>query len=203
MKSAIVLDLDSTLVDTAGKLDDWHVAEAEMASNSSSDIFNVNADGFYMWGTRRPYCEDFLHACFDTADVVGVWSAGGKAYVDEIVEELFTTTVRKPDFVWCKEDCVMTLRGDKILRQKPLSKLWQAYPNIDRRRTLLIDDAVDVCDQHPLNHIVVEPWDGGTRTFNRKDKTLLILATWMKENLPHSKDFTEIPIRSYVDGKKV
>ena len=201
MDSAIILDLDATLVDTFGSQRDWHLAIQELSKRKNDRIFQINADGLFLWGTKRPYTDTFLKSCFENADVVGVWSAGSKEYVDEVVQELFVSAPRSPDFVWSKEDCTPTLCKDKIVKQKPLSKFWSAHPHVDPNRTIIFDDAKRVCAQHPRNHIMVKPWEGGVETLQKEDDTLRVLTTWISENMSRSKDITTIPVRSYLDGR--
>lgn len=182
-KSCAVLDLDSTLVHIWGDETDWHFVEGEARRNAITRLVDIRFGEQFMWGTRRPYVEDFLQSCYNHFDVVGVWSAGIKPYVEEIVKEVFYNNGFTPDFVWSKNDCVRTFHeeSEKTMRQKPLSKLYSAFPHIDPNRTLLFDDNEWACEQDPLNHVMVPPWCGDLETLHVEDQVLLKVARWIEQ----------------------
>ena len=80
-----------------------------------------------MWGTKRPHVDDFIDHCFETFDMVIIWSAGTEKYVNKVVENLFYK--RKPHHVFHRDHCLMSLthNGEEI-RQKPLSLLSKRVP---------------------------------------------------------------------------
>ena len=171
MKSCAVLDLDSTLVNMFGTDKEWNYMLGETRQDVLANTLDVKVHGNFMWGAKRPHCNAFLKACYETFDMVGVWSAGSVDYVDQIVEELFAPLGLRPAFVWAKPMCVDTAvesdrgsipEGTELLKvkQKPLSKLFHAFPQIDPKRTLIFDDMKDVCEQDVLYHVHVPGFDG-------------------------------------------
>lgn len=174
MKSCIVLDLDATLVNTFGDIHTWKFID----QHSNDRIFDIKTSGSFLWGTKRPGVDQFLKACFHHFDMVGVWSAGAYDYVYKIVEEIF---VKRPDFIWTRRDCVPTIFEEEEVVQKPLEKLFKFYPQINPRKTLIVDDYLDVCGQNSLYHVHVPAWRGQFDSINNNDDVLLRLARWLKE----------------------
>ena len=198
MKSCCVLDLDSTLVNMFGTDKDWSYTHGEKRPSVLASILDIKVSGGFMWGAKRPHCDLFLKTCFDLFDVVGVWSAGSTAYVEEVVVELFNVQNNLyPKFVWSKPKCVNGLIEDNFLRikQKPLSLLFSEYPEIDPNRTLLIDDMQEVCEQDTLMHVHVPAFGGTFESLHSKDDTLLRLNNWMMSELPKSKDYKSISMK--------
>ena len=199
MSSVVVLDLDSTLVNTFGERDTWHEVNGECRAEQCERLFNLNSESGFMWGTKRPNLSKFLNSCFRNFDIVGVWSAGSYVYVHEVVEVIFGQ--RSPRFVWTKDDCVSCFaeQGGVYVNSKPLIKLWSKYPHFDPKRTLLIDDSPDVCAQNPLNFIHVPPWDGTWDSLSKSDNVLAKLSDWM-DSLKSVSDFTLHPVIDLTDG---
>lgn len=193
MHSVVVLDLDATLVNIFGDVRNWIEVNGECRDDQCKRLIDFRIPTGFLWGTKRPNIEVFLQSCFRNFDVVGVWSAGNYEYVHEIVREVFKS--RSPDFIWTKEDCVTCYHEDDetYVKSKPLSKLWKHFPNFDRKRTLLIDDAPDVCAQNPLNHVLVPPWEGTWDTLFKDDNVLKILQTWFDTKIRTTDDLTIIP----------
>jgi len=190
MKSVLVLDLDATLVNTFGTLDDWKEVNGECRTEHCRRLFTLNSESGFLWGTKRPHLDHFLETCFDHFDIVGVWSAGAYKYVNEIAADIFRDyTV---DFIWSKEDCISCYveANETYVRSKPLVKLWDQYPDFDRKRTLLLDDAPDVCAQNPLNHVLIPPWGGSWDSLSKPDDVLLVMSAWIRENVQSKSDFT-------------
>ena len=200
MQSVVVLDLDATLVNTFGNAENWNEVDGECRTEQCKRIFVVNSESGFVWGAKRPNLDTFLNSCFHNFDVVGVWSAGSYQYVNEIANEIFTENT--PDFVWTKEDCVTCYveEDETYVRSKPLVKLWDAFPDFDKRRTLLIDDAPDVCAQNPLNHVLIPSWTGKWDTLSKPDEVLNILSTWFRTDAKFSPDLTTAKIPDLSSG---
>jgi TFIIF-interacting CTD phosphatase-like protein len=192
MKSVIILDLDATLVNTFGDAENWIEVNDECRDEQCKRLYNVKSESGFLWGAKRPHLDHFLATCFDNFDVVGVWSAGSHMYVNEIVIEIFRD--QQPDFVWSKEDCVSCYVewNETYVRSKPLAKIWDTFPHFDKKRTLLIDDAEDVCIQNPLNHILIPPWTGSFDTLSKPDEVLLVLSAWIEQNAHKTTNFRTV-----------
>jgi len=213
LKSCAVLDLDSTLVNIFGHKSNWENVTLETRKKNNR-IIVVDLQNEFMWGTKRPYITEFLESCFKTFDLFVVWSAGSKDYVEKIIGELFrecrlkrdakgvaTTSSQKPfeqtkqcpDYVFSRNDCVMTMSQDgQVVRQKPLSWLKTKIPELDLKRTLIFDDFQEVCEQDILNHVHVDPWEGDFETLTKRDTMLLDLSKWMEKELPGKSDFRAV-----------
>ena len=205
MKSCAVLDLDSTLVDMFGTEEEWRYMLGEKRQKVLASTLTIKVAGNFMWGAKRPYCDEFLAACFETFDLVGVWSAGSVEYVDEVVQELFGGD-RKPAFIWAKPMCVESVviggvdSAPEVLktRQKPLSKLFKEYPNIDPDRTLIFDDMIEVCQQDSLHHVHVPAFFGKYDSLHSEDNSLLQLSRWMKTHVAKFHDYKRLALKGVV-----
>lgn len=201
-RSCCVLDLDSTLVNTFGSEANWHLVVGETRKVPTERLFNLRFEELFMWGSERPYCYEFLDACFRNFDVVGIWSAGIQPYVHEIAYEVFAKKGFPPDFVWSKEDCVQTYNEEieKPVRQKPLSKIYATLGDIDPKRTLLFDDNSLVCEQDALNHVTVPPWCGELESLHAPDNCLLLAAKWLDEKVAKANDYTTLSNKEIFTG---
>lgn len=187
-QSCIILDLDSTLINT---FDGFSSPEALDSYESPEDVYNLFGN---YYGVFRPGISQFLETCFSNFDQVCVWSAGTEDYVAEVVSKIKAFSIKKPYFVWSREYCVSVYNGDQSLLQKPLSKVFAAYPNIDPKRTFILDDYRDVCQQDSLYHIHIPAWKGEIEEINRKkDNHLKSLTSWIKNtNIYDVKDFRDL-----------
>jgi len=186
-KSCLVLDLDETLVHFFGSEDDWDFIEDYESNEVRSRILDIKVEGEFMWGVARPYTKEFLYNVQSLFDVVGIWSAGVKSYVEEIAKELFPVT--QPYFVWSRDKCIVMTTNTNTVRQKPLSKLFAAFPEIDPKRTLILDDRSEVCHQDTLSHIDMPVWDATFSDIDRTDISLKCICEWMKEIVPTSRNY--------------
>lgn len=200
MKSVLVLDLDATLVNTFGNINDWIEVDEECRTEQCKRLFSVKSEAGFLWGAKRPHLDHFLETSFNNFDVVGVWSAGSYQYVNEIATDICRNYAL--DFIWTKEDCVTCYveENDSYVRSKPLFKLWDEYPEFDMKRTLLADDAPDVCAQNPLNHILVPPWQGRWDSLTKSDDVLIVFSEWILENAKTEPDFTTIKMPNLESG---
>ena len=171
-----------------------------------ANTLTIKVDGNFMWGAKRPHCDEFLTTCFETFDLVGVWSAGSVEYVDEIVQELFGTRW-KLAFIWAKPMCVESIviggtdSDPEVLknRQKPLSKLFKEFPYIDPNRTLIFDDMIEVCQQDSLHHVHVPAFTGKYDSLHSEDDSLLRLSNWMKTQLTKFHDYKRLTLKEVVE----
>lgn len=231
MKSCAVLDLDSTLVNMFGDEKTWDYMQGETRPKVLAATLNIKVNGNFMWGAKRPYCDSFLKACFQTFDLVGIWSAGTTEYVNEIVIDLFGAgsalnsneragsaldlTVKDshpsstwdskkgdliPSFIWSKPMCEdSAVRYDHTpdlmrVKQKPLSKLLKAFPQIDPKRIMIFDDMRDVCEQDALQHIHIPGFNGTYDSIHSEDDTLLKLSSWLKTDVKTSRDYSKLKL---------
>ena len=179
-------DSDETLVHFFGNENNWKYVEDYDNTFVKPRILDIVVENEFMWGIARPHVSEFLDAAFETFDVVGVWSAGVEDYVQEIVKKIFK---KKPYFVWSRKMCEMMVTDTDTVRQKPLSKLYTAFPEIDPNRTLIVDDRSEVCAQDILSHIDVAIWDATFDDLDRNDNILACLITFMRQKVDGSDNF--------------
>ncbi len=184
--SCLVIDLDETLVHFFGTIEDWDYIEEYDNPTVKDRILDIKVEGDFMWGIARPFTREFLKIAQNTFDVVGIWSAGVESYVGEIAKELFPNT--EPYFVWSRKKCEVMTTDAETVRQKPLSKLFKSYPEIDPNRTLIIDDRSEVCTQDTLIHIDMPIWDATLSDIDRTDNSLRCLGQWFQKVVPTSKN---------------
>lgn len=190
----ILLDLDETLVHTS---ENYHnldpLLDEFLSSNTKPYIIDapfINEDIIVngrMWGSTRPYLEDFLIYCFHKFDKVIVWSAGTSRYVKETVKHVFSR-VRSPHYVFTRRDCLKVKTGGVT---KPIEHLAKNNPTLglDLTNTLLIDDQVSNFEHNPNNGIAIPEYlpdfsvpkdkkSKGTILKHDTDDNLLRLITW-------------------------
>jgi hypothetical protein len=158
-----------------------------------------------MWGATRPHCETFLESCFNTFDIVGIWSAGVEPYVQQIAYEVFSSKGFVPHFVWSKEDCVQTYHeeSEKVVRQKPLSKIYSTFGDIDPRKTLIFDDNSLVCEQDALNHVTIPAWCGDLETLHVPDNCLLLASEWLDQKVSKADNYISLSHKELFDNPNV
>lgn len=194
-RSVLVLDVDATLVNVFGTRNNWFEVEGETREEPVRRLFSIETpEHDYMWGVKRPHVDTFIKVSFETFDCVGIWSAGAYSYVHEIATELFKNAPRSPDFIWTKTDCVpyYKVEDGTYIKTKPLEKLWSRYKHFDPKRTILLDDNMDVCAQNPLNHVLVPHWEGGLDCLHKHDDVLKTLTSWFQREVSGAHDFRRL-----------
>jgi hypothetical protein len=153
-RKLIVLDLNSILVDVVPQHCDGY-------DGHKSDTVIANKAVF-----KRPFCDDFLHFCFERFNV-GVWSSGPKVQLQMLVDYLMPKSRHKLFFCWDISYCTSTgfntvEHRDRALLLKELRKLWdKTDPRLPWRRgeynesnTLLLDIAPHKALRNPPNTAV-------------------------------------------------
>jgi TFIIF-interacting CTD phosphatase-like protein len=146
MKS-VVLDLDNTLLFTFDDFNDKYDYILDFGDEK-------------MCGVWRPYLKEFLIKLYKNFDVY-VWSAGEYEYVHKIVKLLNKIIPIPKEKVLTRDDCIImkNLNGDEI-RKKPLSLLFDKFPHLNYKNTLIIDDRYDVCEENLCCHIQIKEFNG-------------------------------------------
>ena len=98
----------------------------------------------------RPYARGFLRWLLQTFRV-GVWSSAASHNAEPMVDLLFGHDRHKLHFIWNQSHCkpLRCLDGPRPVLAKPLESLFAAFPEIERTRTLLIDDSEDKASLNP------------------------------------------------------
>ena len=98
----------------------------------------------------RPYARGFVRWLLHTFRV-GVWSSAASHNVDPMVDLIFGSDRDKLHFVWSQSQCtpLRHLDSPRPVLAKSLHSLFAAFPEIERSRTLLIDDSEEKASLNP------------------------------------------------------
>lgn len=207
---SVILDLDSTLLNTQESFDDFK----KLSIMTNPNLLHIKkrcycirmkeaADNsaYNFWGIKRNHLDEFLLFCFNYFKYVIVWSAGNHSYVNSIVLDLFKN-LRPPHFVWSKDDCVWEGK-EKDITIKPLSKLINSdfgkKHNLRIDRMIHIDDNETTFSKNLRNAINIPPYDPEPtiEDLEQADTALLQIKYWLL--LPHvmySDDVTKLDMQN-------
>lgn len=193
MKKYIVLDLDSTLVNTFPDLDvldklnvytDYSNFELRkrMYTIDLYDVIDDPGTGTYtrMCGVFRPGWQRFHDFIFKHYEII-VWSAGQPRYVDAIVNKLFINPKFQPQTVYTSDNC----QDDEFENiYKPLEILIKNYNNLTIENILAVDDREDTFSHNVKNGILIPAYspDQTRESILQYDDTLLKLELWLTNN---------------------
>ncbi|CAH9139234.1 unnamed protein product [Cuscuta epithymum] len=118
--------------------------------------------------TKRPFCDDFLHFCFERFDVA-IWSSRIKKNLDPIVDDMFGDLKGKLVFCWDMSYCTRTKFKTLEDKYKPIvfKELWKVrdsgFPNqpwpkgyYNESNTLLLDDSPYKALLNPVEAVIFE-----------------------------------------------
>jgi TFIIF-interacting CTD phosphatase-like protein len=138
----LVLDLDETLI---------HASDRPLAIDPD---FYVGPYAIH----RRPGVDDFLSACLERFERVGVWTASSLAYALPVLSQLGDP--RRLAFVWGRERC--TYRIDQETREgewlKDIRKLRRC--GFEKRSIIVVDDTPAKLARSYGNLVAVRPFEG-------------------------------------------
>jgi hypothetical protein len=179
----LVLDLDHTLVATAENDSQW-----KREYKSDTNMYYFVLDNELMWGRKRPYSKQFVRYCQNNFDMVGVWSAGTKEYVERIVENVWEE-LEKPAFIWSRKDCdhIIDIKSDNnLFLYKPLSKVFNKYSNLNYTNTLILDDTIEVSKFNPLNIIHINKFEIDEENPKESNDTELVKLVEALRDIPEN-----------------
>ena len=159
----IILDLDETLLHSIS-MTEFIKLDLEVLSGLNKfhkrTLFltgeGIPVDEMFMV-ILRPHLFTFIDWCFRNAESVSVWSAGTKEYVQEIVDCVFSINQKKElKFVWSRKQTCEFHR----LHYKPLSKVYNKFPEMNASNTFLIDDKAQLHSRmnSTMNIIPIAPF---------------------------------------------
>jgi hypothetical protein len=163
------------------------------------DVPKGTGSSMHMWGVTRPHFKEFLLFARSYFDVIVVWSAATKDYIDSIVEQIFHD-IRVPDLVYTRNDIETFSNGEY---HKPIEKILsdpRIKDRVDIRRAFFLDDKGDNFITSPGNGITIPEYNPAPRISNlmSDDIALLQFRQWLlKPEIANTQDIrlvSKIPI---------
>ncbi len=144
MKLNVVLDLDSTLINT---VDYNPLLESVYKCKKYDENTLICA---------RPYLDEFLEWLFDNCNV-SVFTAADKDYALFVINNFIGK--RKMDFIFYRYHLYMGMKD--FGGAKDLRLIWDTFKmyDFDCSNTLIIDDSPEVKATNPLNCIMIHPFE--------------------------------------------
>lgn len=146
-----------------------------------------------MAGVVRPHMRDFLLFAQSYFQVIAVWSAGIKDYVDKITNVIFMDQ-RRPVVVYSRNECVES-NGKWV---KPIEKMGED-PRLGGLMTLdntyIVDDRPHTFNPNPGNGILIPGYEPRARyeLMNAEDLAWYQLKQWLlKPEVMNSKDIRQL-----------
>lgn len=202
-KKAIVFDLDQTLVATQEDgclLQKQQILTDPKFTSVRERLYDLTAEAadakdtpWKFWGVLRPHFREFLEFAFSYFRVVGVWSAGTKEYVAELVKHIFPEGTRQPHIVFAR-DHVVASESSSV--GKPLEKIYDHNEvfnrYMDERNTLIIDDNLSTSIYNPSNIVHIPKYDPPCNPYAMMadDIALLQLRQWLLK--PEVRDAVDV-----------
>jgi hypothetical protein len=142
--------------------------------------------------TFRPYLWKFIRFLFKNFKSVSIWTSAKKHYINMMIEYMkpYFPKGKKLRFVYTFDDCKIKYIFPKFgfycnyslccktIAVKPLEKVFDAYEDMTRFNTIIIDDNEHMFSENYENAIWIKPFKG-----SKKDNCLIKVA----ENLTEIK----------------
>ncbi len=198
----IVWDMDSTVVHSSSNMKDFE--QLRLYSDPSNyDIRNrcVKFDFIFRgekcthWTIFRPDAVEAMRFSFENYRNVVVWSAGVDEYVEQLVKYLFRD-LPEPDLWFGRSFCDPKQQVDGILYKKPLTKLWERYPEIRPESTIIIEDRAAVIATNPNHGVLIPAYEPSPnpQAIREHDDNLRKLMNWAKSpECLRCKDISLVP----------
>ena len=182
----IVLDIDSTLVQTFESIDSLYTLidttdDLNHLSHQTYcfDVVDPESDGtnepYYMWGIDRPYLQEFISYCIENFKNVYIWSAGTKKYVEKIVEHIFPRLDYHPPIILDYNDTIYN--EEENIVTKPLQMVYnKSNGEADETNTFSLDDREDTFSENPRNGILIPRFAFDDRSIKEDGQDKLLNA---------------------------
>jgi hypothetical protein len=203
----IVLDIDATLLDTRedeGGYENLKLFSSPKMAQYRHRAFTLVLDDvtekkgtgevIKLYGTYRPFLDEFLDFCVDYFDNIIIWSAGKKDYVEELTRKMFYGRKKQPLVIYSHSDC--NIYGDDITKE--LSKLYKDKRTkgmLNETNTFVIDDRDDTFSKNPENGIKIPIYEANLalKDLKKKDPALERLILWfLSPEVVKSKDVRKL-----------
>lgn len=159
--NSVVLDLDSTLISSITN-DNFKILFPTLRQEQKAKLLKMPRktllNGEYV-AFQRKHLQAFLDWLFDNFNVM-VWSAGSKAYVEDIVNKIILHRPgRKLDYVFSYNHCLISgAIGSK--GTKNLQVLWSLNdPRYTPKNTIIVDDTPEVAEDNKQHHYKIREFE--------------------------------------------
>lgn len=149
----VILDIDETLLSTNPNLstiDDFCLKMKKEDINKYNaiidKIYHIEIEpseeysSITLNGVFRPHLQEFLNFCKEHFQIVAIWSAGTKEYVESVIKLFGDKFLFKPHFYMTKND--LTYIDDNFY--KSLNKIYEEKKYLSKiinsNNTIIIDD---------------------------------------------------------------
>ncbi len=186
--TCFIWDIDETLAHTYLTFAQYKKVKDSKMGDLKNRLFTFALpDGYRYWGIRRRYWDVAVEWSFNNFDVVGIWTAGLRAYATKMTPLLLPPGRKKFDFVFAREQCVPVGKPPNEVWTKPLSKLCQVFPQIDGNNTLIADNSPDAIQFNPANLIHVSDYAPRSSLLGEYDSTLINVIRTVRDMLAKRK----------------
>ncbi len=186
MKGLIVLDIDETLISSNVVKED----ELDTIDQNKFD-FNFTLDWnditYYVFIKKRPFLDQFLEYLTQNYKIA-VFTAADREYATKILQHL--GILNSLEFFKSRESLSIGFDWFKLFVY--LKKL-KSIPDIDLKKTVIIDDKKEVANRNSKNLIHVNPFEWNRRGSDN-DATLLKVISLL-EQIKDLPDWTKIKKR--------
>lgn len=189
MPILLLLDLDETCISAKDFIGSKDIPDLE-----SFKLKDASSDQVDMIVFKRPNLTKFLSFIQSNPDIiVGVWSAGEKNYVLDIVQNIFGCMC-KPNIILWDTTCERSVNDTGYL--KSLKWLKDTIGLGSKYDLFLIDDLKENIDANPTNSYLIPPFDAYS-VGAAADGNLDLLMTRILETFPDLSNlsrFNSFPI---------
>lgn len=193
-KLNIVLDIDSTLVQTFESLEDLyniieegtdeellHLQEKTYGFRVEDPEEDGTTRPYFMWGITRPHLKEFILFCIENFKNVYIWSAGSSKYVRKIVEHIFEPLGYVPPIVFDGNHTYINEEQEVV--NKPLERIFkESNGEANEKNTIAIDDRRDTFSLNEKNGILIPGFDLDDGEDEKKSVVKTIEKFIMKDN---------------------
>lgn len=187
MNGLIILDIDETIISSNV------VTEKELTSLDQEKFdFNFTLDWkdetYHVFIKKRPFLDEFLQYLKNENFEIAVFTAADREYATKILEQL--GILNRLKFFKSRESLSIGFDWFKLFVY--LKKL-KTIPDIDLKKTVIIDDTKEVANKNSKNLIHVDKflWNGK----NCENDVTLLKVTSLLEKIKYLPDWTTVKKR--------
>lgn len=186
MKGLIVLDIDETLISSNVVLEN----ELDTIDQNQFDFnftLSWQSETYYVFIKKRPFLDEFIEYLVKDFEIA-VFTAADREYATKILQHL--GILDKLKFFKSRESLSIGFDWFKLFVY--LKKL-KSIPDIDLKKTVIIDDTKEVANRNSKNLIHVNPFKWGRKS-SENDATLLKVISLI-EQIKDLPDWTSVKKR--------